>query len=138
MSLLSSLANSTARPQLPAPGVALSLFSESAAHRAELAALEMGEARDHALVSTVLAAGTAALGLFTGFAITLLIASLVWDSPHRVWWLAGLCAVYCGAAIWTGMVLVQRLRTWRPLCETHTQLQEDFQCLSKLIKSAIR
>ena len=138
MSLLSSLATSGSRAKLPAPGVALSLFTESVAHRAELASVEVTEARDHALVSTLLAAGTAMLALFTGFAITLLLASLVWDSPHRVAWLTGLCFAYLAAAVSTGFSLVKRLRSWRPLSETQTQLQEDFQCLSKLIKSAIR
>jgi uncharacterized membrane protein YqjE len=137
MSLFSAIANSRLRPQLPASGVAFSILSESVAHRAELASLELGEARDHALVSTLLAAGTAAMVLFSGFAITLLLASLVWESPHRGWWLAGLCAAYLGTALWAGLALVRRLRTWRPLEETQTQLQEDFQCLNKLIKSVI-
>lgn len=123
---------------MPAPGVAFSLFSESVAHRAELASVEVGEARDHALVSTLLAAGTVVLALFTGFAVTLLLASLVWDSPHRLWWLTGLCALYLGAAVLTGFTLVKRLRTWRPMSETTSQLQEDFQCLSQLIKSVVR
>ena len=137
MSLLSSLTNPKPRPRLPAPGAAFSLFSESVAHRAELASVEVGEARDHALVSTLLAASTVVLALFTGFAITLLLASLVWDSPHRVWWLIGLCAIYLGAAILTGLSLVKRLRTWRPMSETSSQLHEDFQCLSQLIKSVV-
>lgn len=122
---------------MPAPGVAFSLLSESVSHRAELASVEVGEARDHALVSTLLAVGTVILALFTGFAITLLLASLVWDSPHRVWWLSGLCVLYLGSAFLTGFALVKRLRTWRPMSETTTQLQEDFQCLSQLIKSVI-
>jgi uncharacterized membrane protein YqjE len=138
MSLLSALTNPKPRPRMPAPGVAFSLFSESVAHRAELASVEVGEARDHALVSTLLAAGTVVLALFTGFAVTLLLASLVWDSPHRVWWLTGLCAIYLGSAFLTGFALVKRLRTWRPLSETTSQLHEDFQCLSQLIKSVVR
>lgn len=100
--------------------------------------MEVGEARDHAMVSTLLAAGTLVLTLFTGFAITLLLASLVWDSPHRAWWLTGLCAVYLGSAFLTGFSLVKRLRTWRPMSETASQLNEDFQCLSQLIKSVVR
>jgi uncharacterized membrane protein YqjE len=137
MSLLSSLASAKPRPQLPAPGVALSLLSESIENRKDLASLEIEEARDHAVVSTLLAAGTAALVLLVGFAITLLVASMVWESPHRVAWMVGVCAFYCIAAIATGSALRQRLRNWQPLKETHTQLEEDFQCLSKLIKSAI-
>ncbi len=138
MSLLSALANPKPRPQLPAPGVAFSLFSESAAHRAELASLEVEEARDHSLISILLAAALAAFILFTGFAVTLLFASLVWDNPNRVWWLAGLCVVYLGAAVWSGLTLTRRLRDWRPLDETQAQLKEDFQCLSQLIKSIVR
>jgi uncharacterized membrane protein YqjE len=126
------------RPQLPAPGVALSLFAESAAHRAELAALELEEAREHALGSLLLAAGTAALVLFTGFALTLLAASLVWDLPGRGWWLAGLMAAYLAGAAITGFLLTHRLRTWRPLAGISRQLQEDTRCLTHLIKSAAR
>lgn len=126
------------RPQLPAPGVALSLFAESVAHRAELAALELAEAREHALGSLLLAAGTAALVLFTGFALTLLAASLVWDLPNRGWWLAGLLAAYLAGAVGAGCLLTRRLRTWRPLAEVSAQLQEDARCLTHLIKSAAR
>lgn len=126
------------RPQLPAPGVALSLFAESVAHRAGLAALELAEAREHALGSLLLAAGTAALALFTGFALTLLAASLVWDLPNRGWWLAGLVAAYLAGAAAAGCLLTRRLRTWRPLAEVSAQLQEDTRCLTHLIKSAAR
>ncbi|MEO6995865.1 MAG: phage holin family protein [Lacunisphaera sp.] len=137
MSLLSSLTSAKPRPQLPAPGVALSLLGESLDHRRELAALEVWEARDHAIVSTLLGAGAAALVLLTGFAITLLVASLVWESPHRVGWMVGVCLVYGGSAVGVASVLVKRLRTWRPLEETQSQLEQDFQCLSKLIKSVL-
>lgn len=124
------------RTRFPSPGVAFSLLSESASHRAELAALEMSEARDHVLVSLLLAAGTAAIALIAGFAITLLLASLAWDSPHRAWWLVGICTAYVGTATGLGFMLVRRMRDWRPLESTQTQLQEDLQCLNKLIKSA--
>jgi uncharacterized membrane protein YqjE len=126
------------RPQLPAPGVALSLFAESVAHRAKLAALELGEAREHALGSLLLAAGTAALVLCTGFALTLFAASLVWDLPNRGWWLAGLMAAYLAATAAAGFLLNRRLRDWRPLAEVSAQLQEDARCLTHLIKSAAR
>jgi uncharacterized membrane protein YqjE len=126
------------RPQLPSPGVVLSLFAESVSHRAELTALELAEAREHALASLLLAAGTAALGLFTGFALTLLVASLVWELPSRGWWLAGLVAAYLAGATAAGFLLTHRLRTWRPLAGITTQLQQDAQCLTHLIKSAAR
>jgi len=126
------------RPQLPPLSVALSLLSESAAHRAELATLELAEARDHALVSTLLAAGTVAMALLTGFALTFLVAGMVWDSPYRVAWLAGLSGFDLAATTLTGAVLLKRLRTWRPLNETQNQLTEDFQCLNKIIKALSR
>jgi len=126
------------RPQLPAPGVALTLLSESVAHRTELATLELEEARDHACTSTLLAGATGALLLFTGFAFTLLMASLVWDDPHRGWWLTGLCAAYLAGTATTAYILVRRLRTWQPLGETRFQLQQDYQCLNNLFKSATR
>jgi len=126
------------RPEFPAPGVALGLLSESAAHRAELAALELGEARDHALGSTLLAGAAGALMLCTGFAVTLLLASLVWDDPHRGWWLGGLSTAYLGATVAAGIRLQRRLRDWQPLHEIRRQLREDHQCLSQLLKSAAR
>jgi uncharacterized membrane protein YqjE len=136
--MVSSHAPATApsRPQLPAAGVALGLLSEAVAHRAELAAIELSEAREHATGSALLAAGTAALVLCTGFALTLLVASLVWDLPNRGWWLAGLCLAYLATAATAAFLLMRRLRTWRPLGEIQGQLQQDYQCLSLLIKSA--
>jgi uncharacterized membrane protein YqjE len=128
----------TPRPQLPALGVALSLFSESVSHRAELAALEMGEAREHAVGSLLLTGVFSALTLFAGFAVTLLVASLVWDSPNRGWWLAGLSTLYIVGAVLTGVALSRRLSVWHPLEETCRQLQRDHQCLTNLIKSAVQ
>jgi len=112
-------------------------LSESASHRADLASLEAGEARDHAIVSLLLAASAAVLVLLTGFAVTLLLASLAWDSPHRLAWLILICVVYLGSTVAASLVLVRRLRTWRPLEETQKQIKEDLQCLGKLIKAAL-
>ena len=123
------------RPELPPPGGVLGLLTESVAHRAELAGLELAEARDHASGSALLAGAAAVLALLTGFAFTLLIAGLVWDGPHRGWWLGGLCAGYLGATLLAGLKLRQRLLDWAPLGETHRQLQQDYQCLHQLIKS---
>lgn len=123
------------RPQIPALKDALDLLGESAAHRAELAGLELAEASDHAFGSVILAVGTVLLTLITGFAVTLLIASIVWDSPHRLAWLAGMGLVYLAATATTGLLLHRRLSNWHPLGETRWQLQQDYQCLSTLIKS---
>lgn len=125
----------TGRPQLPSPKVAIGLFAESITHRTELAVLELEEAREHITGSTMLAGAVAALVLFAGFAFTLLVASLVWDLPNRAWWLGGLFALYVVAAVAAGFSLTRRLRTWRPLGEIQTQLQQDYKCLSQLLKS---
>jgi uncharacterized membrane protein YqjE len=126
------------RAEFPAPRIALSLLGESLAHRAELAILELGEARDHALGSMLLAAAAAALLFSTGFAFTLLLTALVWDDPHRGWWLGGLAVAYLAAATAAGTALRYRLRRWRPLEEIRRQLQEDQRCLNQLLKSAAR
>ena len=123
------------RPQIPPLGAAVELLGESAAHRAELAGLEIAEASDHAFGSMILAVATILLALITGFAVTLLVASLVWDSPYRLWWLAGLGVLYLGGTLTTGLLLRSRLNNWHPLIETRWQLQQDYQCLSTLIKS---
>ncbi|HEX2861934.1 MAG TPA: phage holin family protein [Lacunisphaera sp.] len=125
----------TERPQLPSPGIALGLLSDSMAHRAELAGLEFEEAREHIAGSTLLAGAAVILSLCTGFAVTLLVAGLVWDRPDRAWWLAGLCVLYLAGAAGTAFALSRRLRNWRPLGETQNQLQADYQCLNQLFKS---
>jgi uncharacterized membrane protein YqjE len=123
------------RPQLPPLGTAVDLFGESVAHRAELANIEVAEAADHAVVSAILGIATVLLVLLTGFAVTLLVASLVWDSPHRAWWLLGLGLLYLAGTVATGLTLHSRLRNWHPMGETRWQLQQDYQCLNTLIKS---
>lgn len=127
-------------PGLQIPPVAniLPLLSESIAHRTELASIELDEARTHAIDSSLLAGATCVLLLLAGFALTLLVAALVWDSPYRGWWLTGLCAAYLVAAGTTFWRLKKRLRTWRPFAETQSQIQLDFQCLNTLLKSPLR
>lgn len=125
------------RPRLPSLREAFELFGEAFEHRSALAQLELAEARDHAVRSAILGLVTGLLGLFAGFAFTLLIAGLVWDSPHRVLWLAGLCLAYILGCVGTGYALRRHIRDWRPLEETQSQLQQDRQCLSQLIKSAL-
>jgi uncharacterized membrane protein YqjE len=118
--------------------VALALFGESVAHRVELANLELKEAREHVIVSVTIAGAAGALSLLTGFACTLTIASVVWDQPHREWWLTGLATVYLIAALAAAHWLSRRLRTWQPFEDTQRQLHQDHQCLRDLIKTATR
>jgi uncharacterized membrane protein YqjE len=117
--------------------VALSLFSEATAHRAELAGLELAEARDHALHSTVLAVVTGALVILTGFSLTLLAAAIVWDNPHRNWWLGAMGALYAGITLVLFFNFLRRMRAWRPMEETSRQLKSDCQCLQHLLHEVI-
>lgn len=107
------------------------------AHRTELATIELAEARGHAQTSALLLGACAILCLFAGFTFTLTVAALVWDSPHRGAWLAGLCAGYLLGAAGAALGLRRRLQLWAPFAELRTQLQQDYHCLSRLIKSTI-
>jgi uncharacterized membrane protein YqjE len=137
LQILSLLGSPSPRPRRPSLGEAYGLLGDSLDHRAQLASLELAEARDHLVVSAVIAAGTIGLALVTGFAVTLLVAGLVWDSPNRGWWLGGLAALYLLGTVGTGLALRRRLKTWRPLSETAFQLQQDQTCLRNLIKTAL-
>ncbi|HVU18280.1 MAG TPA: phage holin family protein [Candidatus Didemnitutus sp.] len=138
MSLSSSAKAAAHRPQLPAAGEVIGLFTESVAHRAELAALELEEARGHAVISSVMACVALVLVLLTGMGFTVFVAGAVWESPHRTLWLGVLCAAYLMAAVAVSLVLTRRLRSWRPMGETQGQLQRDYQCLSQLFRQASR
>lgn len=113
------------------------MLNEAASNRSDLAALELAEARGHAQ-SSMLLLGLIILFIFLGgLMLTLTIAGLVWDSPHRAWWLAGISVVYLGGAAVTALVLRRRLQSWQPFVEIRNQLQLDFQCLSQLIRSIL-
>jgi uncharacterized membrane protein YqjE len=135
MSLLGAALSSSTR--LPSLSQAASLASEALGHRMQLAGLELDEAGSHAQASLVLLAVSVLFGLLGGFAFTLTLAALVWDSPHRPWWLAGLCAAYLAISGIAAFVLARRFRTWRPFSETRAQLQQDQACLNQLIQTTL-
>lgn len=133
--MLEGADNPQVRPRIPAPGEVISLFTEAFGHRARLAQLELGEARDHLTVSGVLAAIAVIMGLLAGLAITLVFAALVWDSPHRTAWLLGLCGIYLTVTVAVGFILARRLRLWRPLAETKFQLDQDGDTVTRIVRS---
>lgn len=128
----------TPRPRLPPVGAALSLLAEAAGNRFTLAGLELEEAREHALRSLLLGVTAGLFALLGGMALTLLLAALVWNAPHREWWLAALTVFDLGVAGVALTVLRRRLRQWRPLAETQNQLQRDQQCLTTLLQETFR
>ncbi len=126
-------------PAGPAPlGAAGFAALNALRHRVELAALEAAEARDHAAMTAVLLASAVGLGLMAGFALTLLLAVLVWNQPWRgealgaLALLEGMAGVLCGAAVRA------RLRRWRPFDGISEQLRQDAQCLQKLTEPFTR
>ncbi|MGC4072738.1 MAG: phage holin family protein [Nibricoccus sp.] len=104
-------------------------------HRAELASLELEEARDHAngLFGLFLLGAIAAL--LTGFALNFFVAALWWDTPHRLLSL-GLLAVVQGAVAAAALITaLRRSRKWHPLAQTFAQLKKDSQCIRELLHS---
>lgn len=134
MSLLGSAAP---RPRLPSPGEILGLAGSAFSHRTELASLEFEEAREHAARSALMGGIVVLLTFFTGFAFTLFVAALAWDSPHRAAWIGGLCAAYLVGGVALAFALRSRLRNWQPMSDTQAQLREDRQCLEQLVKSVV-
>lgn len=132
MSLLDSI---EARPQVPSLGTVFRLFNDALANRVDLAALEMEETRAQASASALLLGAIVCLVHFAGFAFTLMVAALVWESAHRGAWLAGLGGAYLLAGGVAALALWRRLRAWRPFAETKSQLHQDQQCLRELTKS---
>lgn len=134
---MSLLGATEPRPRVPPLGEAATLFNEAVSHRMALGALELAEARNHATTSAWLV-GVMALFAFLGALImALTLAGLVWDSPHRAWWLAGMGVTSLGGAGITALILRRRLQSWQPLGEIRKQLQLDHQCLSQLIKAIL-
>src|SRR5258708_7853110 len=114
---MSLFGSARTQPRIPPLGETATLLNEALSHRAELTAIELDEARSHVQVSAMLGGICALLGLLGGVAFTLIVTAVVWDNPHRGWWLAGLCAVYLAGATTAGLLLRNRLRAWRPFAE---------------------
>lgn len=125
---------STPRPRLPPLGAVFSLLCEAAGNRAELAGLELREAREHLVRSLVIGAFVAGFFLMSGMALTLLLAALAWNTPNREWWLAAILGFDVLVTATLFFILMRRLRDWAPLAETQHQLQRDQQCLTALLR----
>lgn len=134
---MSLLGTSEPRPHMPPLREVTTLLNDAVSHRTELAAIELAEARLHARTSALLLGMVALLSLLAGLALTLTVAGLVWESPSRAWWLAGMCALYVVGAALAGWMLRRRLQTWQPFSEIRNQLQQDHQCLIRLAQSIL-
>ncbi len=124
---------SSTLPFLSALGPASRIVVEGLAHRGELAALELAEARDHAAKTAVMALGAVACALLTGFAGTFALAALVWHREDRGLILGLVTLAYALGAAGLGLFAARRLRDWRPLAETRHQLGEDCACVREML-----
>ncbi len=106
---------------------------EALRHRAELAALEAAEARDHLIVTGALVALAAGLALLAGVAGTLLAAWLVRNDPAGWVVMAGLALVYLAVAAGCVAAARARWRRWRPFATTSAQLRKDGSCLQTIM-----
>ncbi len=106
---------------------------EALGHRAELAALEAGEAGDHLVTTGALAMLAAGLALLAGFAGTLVAAWLVRDQPAGWAVIAGLALLYLAAAAGCLAAARSRWRRWRPFQTTAAQLRKDGTCIQTIL-----
>ncbi len=111
-----------------------SVFMRACEHRAELAALELGEAKDEAVALSVMSVLGAVAALLSGFALNLLVAAIWWDSPARVLAVSLALAIQVLIAVTAFVVCMKRLRRWRPFDATAQQLKKDSQCLNELFQ----
>ncbi len=85
--------------------------------------------------SSLLAGVAFGMLVFTGFSLTLLMASLVWTSPHRDWFLSGLVLAYLSCTFATTQALGRRLRAWLPLKDIQMRLRQGGRDLGNLLES---
>jgi uncharacterized membrane protein YqjE len=123
-------------PASATPLGALRILARGTGHRIQLATVELAQARIHAITSGVIAGFAIGMSLIAGFSITLCIAAMVWESPHRMMWLTSITLVYVAAAAAIVAVLLKRMLSWRPFSETTHQLIEDYRCLRQMIDQA--
>lgn len=117
----------------PAPGVIL----EGLAHRGDLIALELGDARDHAARTAVAAILAVAGAVLTGFATLFALAALVWHRDDRGLIMSVAALAFLIGTVASGWWAARRLKSWQPLAETRRQLAADRACLESLLpKSA--
>ena len=106
---------------------------EALRHRAELAALEAAEARDHLTATGALVILAAGLALLAGLAGTLAAAWLVRNHPDGWIAVAGLALLYLAGAAGCLAAARARWRRWRPFPITSMQLRKDGSCLQTIM-----
>jgi uncharacterized membrane protein YqjE len=121
-------------PQLKRVGDYARVCFTGARHRAELAALELVEARNTAIASALWWAGGVLLLLLGSATLTALVAAAFWNTPYRLTALGIMAAVYLGGAATCFLQFRHRLRSWQPFHETAGQIRKDASCLGELMQ----
>jgi uncharacterized membrane protein YqjE len=121
-------------PQLKRVGDYARVLFTGVHHRAELAAIELVEARNAAIACGLWWAGAVLLLLLGLATLTAVVAVAFWDSPFRLAALGIMAAGYLGGAAGCLLKLRRQLRTWQPFNETAGQIRKDARCLGELMQ----
>jgi uncharacterized membrane protein YqjE len=105
---------------------------EGLGHRAELAAIELAEARSVLAASAVLLAISLGLFLLAGATLTVALAAAVWNTSYRIPILLLVGAAYAVGAAAFLLAARRRLCRWQPFGETSAQLKKDARCLAEI------
>jgi uncharacterized membrane protein YqjE len=99
--------------------------------RAEIAALDLAEARDRLLRSLALGAMAAVLMLATLMTLSLWVAAIFWDGPRGLA-LGVLTIVYLAAGLWLVLAVRRDFASAPPLlAQTLAELQKDRDALER-------
>ncbi|MFT3781941.1 MAG: phage holin family protein [Nibricoccus sp.] len=101
-------------------------------HRSQLAAVELGSARDHLHRTTVFGAIAFILALLGAFTVNFTLVAAVWDRADRALILGLVGIGYLVLAGVFGYLVGRRLKTWTPWKETVEQLKKDHECVQDL------
>ena len=133
---MSSFSDSTAEAPTGRLQASAAVFARGVDHRAELAGLELCEARREAVTLSGLFLIGAVAALLTGFAINFFVAALWWDTPNRLLAIGLSAGVQAVVAAFVIVRCIRRARVWRPLAFTIDQIKKDSQCLRDLLSSS--
>lgn len=103
-------------------------------HRAELAGIELTEARDRLIAVLALLIGAAVLVLLAGGVVTCFVAAAFWDTAYRLPALGALGLCYLLGAALCGWRVRRLLDTWQLFPLTKEQLRKDASCVELLMR----
>jgi uncharacterized membrane protein YqjE len=120
-------------PQLKRVGDYARVLLTGAQNRAELAAIELAEARNAAVSFGLWWAGAVLLLVLGSATLTAFVAAAFWDTPYRLAALGVMAVVYLAAAAGCFLKVRGGLRSWQPFSETAGQIRKDALCLGDLM-----